>query len=154
MKIYVLSDSHNSFGFSAFLPIAQNADMVIHLGDGLRDINDLKSVLSCPFYFVTGNCDFSNVYEQIITVENHKIFITHGDNYDVKYSLSRLKQKAQKEGADIVLYGHTHIPDITFQDNIWFINPGSLTRPREDKKPTYCILTLSGGKIYPQLIEF
>ena len=154
MKIIVLSDSHNSYTFSEFLPIAQSGDMVIHLGDGLRDIEDLKSVVTCPFYYVSGNCDYSNIYEQTLEVENNKIFITHGHNYDVKYSLSRLKQRAQKEGANIVLYGHTHIPDITFSDNIWFINPGSLCRPREDKKPTYCILTLSGGKIYPQLIEF
>lgn len=154
MKIYILSDSHNSFDFSNFLNIAQNADMVLHIGDGLRDIEDLKSVLNCDFFYVSGNCDLSNIYEQVVEVENHKIFMTHGHNYDVKYTLSRLKQKAKQVGADIVLYGHTHIPDITYQDNIWFINPGSLTRPREDKKPTYCILTLSGGKVYPQLMEY
>ena len=150
----LLSDSHNSFGFSNFLNIAQNADMVLHLGDGIRDIEDLKSALTCPFYYVSGNCDFGNVYERVIEVENRKIFMTHGNNYDVKYSLSRLKQKAKQLGADIALYGHTHIPDITIEDNIWFINPGSLTRPREDKQPTYCILTLSGGKIYPQLMKY
>lgn len=154
MKIIVLSDSHNRFTFSEFLPIAQSADTVIHLGDGFRDIQDLKSILTCPFYYVSGNCDYSNIYEQTIEIENNKIFITHGHNYDVKYSLFRLKRKAQEIGANIVLYGHTHIPDITFQDNIWFINPGSLCLPREDKKPTYCILTLTGGKIYPQLMEF
>jgi predicted phosphodiesterase len=68
MRILVLSDSHNSYLFSEFLHIAQNADMVIHLGDGQRDAEDLKSVLKCPFYYVSGNCDYSNIYEQLIEV--------------------------------------------------------------------------------------
>ena len=143
-----------SFNFAPFLEIAQKADMVIHCGDGTRDKEDLKATLSCPFYSVKGNCDFSGKREEIIEVEGHRIFVTHGDIYGVKYSDSGLLLKAKETNADIVLYGHTHIPDITFKENIWLINPGSLTRPRDNKEPTYCILEISGEKIKPNLINF
>ena len=154
MKIYVLSDSHNSSLFSPFLGKCSDAQMVIHCGDGQRDVEDLKSVLSCPVYSVKGNCDFFGKREDVIDVLNHRIFVTHGDIYGVKYSLSGLILKAKEVNADIILYGHTHIPDITFKENIWLINPGSLTRPRENKEPTYCILEISGENIKPALINF
>ncbi len=154
MRIFVLSDSHNSFNFAPFLEIAQKADMVIHCGDGTRDQEDLKNVLTCPFHYVKGNCDISGKREEIIDILNHRILVTHGDVYGVKYSDSGLILKAKEVSADIVLYGHTHVPDITYKENIWLINPGSLTRPRYDKVPTYCILEISGETIKPNLINF
>ncbi len=154
MKIYVLSDSHNSLLFAPFLEKCQNADMVIHCGDGQRDVEDLKSVLTCPVYAVKGNCDILGKREEIIDIEGHRIFVTHGDMYGVKYSHSGLVLKAKELNADIVLYGHSHVPDISYHENIWLINPGSLTRPRENKVPTYCILEISGETIKPVLMNF
>lgn len=154
MKIYVLSDSHNSFNFAPFLEKCQDADIVIHCGDGQRDVEDLKSVLPCPVYSVKGNCDIFGKREEIIDVEGHRIFVTHGDIYGVKHSYSGLVLKAKELNADIVLYGHSHIPDISYHENIWLINPGSLTRPRDNKAPTYCILEISGETIKPALMNF
>lgn len=154
MKIYVLSDSHNSFLFSSFFEKCQDADMVIHCGDGERDVEDLKNVLSCPVYSVKGNCDFLGKREEIIEIEGHRIFVTHGDMYGVKYSYNGLILKAKKVNADIVLYGHSHIPEISYHGNIWLINPGSLTRPRENKAKTYCILEIIGEKVKPALINY
>lgn len=154
MKIYVLSDSHNSFKFAHFLEICQDADMVIHCGDGQRDVEDLKNVLSCSVFAVKGNCDFSGQRELLIEVCGYKIFVAHGDIYGVKNGISTISFRAKQVGADIVLYGHSHIPDITFKDDIWFINPGSLTQPRENKVPTYCILEISGETIKPALMNF
>ena len=154
MKIYVLSDSHNSVSFAPFLEICQDADMVIHCGDGQRDVENLKSVLSCPVLAVKGNCDFSGQRELLINAEGHKIFVTHGDFYGVKDSLSTITFRARQVKADIVLYGHSHVPDITYHENIWLINPGSLTRPRDNKVPTYCILEISGETIKPALMNF
>lgn len=154
MKIYVLSDSHNSFNFAPFLEKCQDADMVIHCGDGQRDVEDLKSVLSCPVYAVKGNCDLSGPRELLLDICGHKIFVTHGDSYGVKNSLSTITFRARQVKADIVLYGHSHVPDITYHENIWLINPGSLTRPRDNKVPTYCILEISGETIKPALMNF
>lgn len=154
MKIYVLSDSHNSFLFADFLEKCQDAQMVIHCGDGERDIEDLKNILSCPVYSVKGNCDFSGKREEVIDIEGHRIFVTHGDMYGVKHSYRGLIIRAKEVNADIVLYGHSHIPDISYHENIWLINPGSLTRPRENKTKTYCILEITRQTVKPVLMNY
>ncbi len=154
MNIYVLSDTHNSLFFSDFLRLAPSADMIIHCGDGKREAEMLKNYVSCPVYFVGGNCDISGKSEEIIEVEGHRIFATHGHRYDVKYSLSLLEQAAERNNADIVLYGHTHIPQTDFSGGRWYINPGSLCRPRDGYKQTYCILHLTKDRVYPEMAEF
>ncbi len=154
MKIYVLSDSHDSAIFAPFLEICQDADMVIHCGDGNRDVDDLKSVLSCPVFSVKGNCDFSGQRELLFDVCGKKIFVTHGDFYGIKNGLSTISFRAKQVKADVVLYGHSHVPDITYKDGVCFINPGSLTQPRGGKVATYCILEITGETIKPALINF
>lgn len=154
MKIIVLSDSHNSIKFAPFLEIAQKSDAVIHCGDGSRDKADLENVLEIPFYGVKGNCDFSGTDELFFELENKKFFVTHGHFYGVKADLSRLRLKAEQLQADVVLYGHSHIPSIDFYDGRVFINPGSLTRPVQDYKPTYCEIEIIEGKIIPSLKEY
>ena len=95
----------------------------------------------------TGACFF------LTLVDNHIIMCTHGHLYGVKTGLTALSYAADEIGADIVLYGHTHIPDITNYNNKWFINPGSLGRPLSPVR-TYCILTIDKDKIKPELKEF
>jgi putative phosphoesterase len=153
MKVYVLSDSHNSTLFARFLDIAQDADAVIHLGDGMRDVNDLKSVLSCPVYSVSGNCDPPSKYEDVVELGGVKIFFTHGHMYHVNASTARLEARARELGAAIALYGHTHVPEISFHPDVTVINPGSLTRPRA-YLPTYAVLNIENNKVHPELVEY
>ena len=48
-----------------------------------------------------------------------------------------------EKGCDIVMYGHTHRPDIDLDGGIIAINPGSLTYPRQQgRKPTYVIMDI------------
>ena len=50
------------------------------------------------------------------------------------------------QGADIVMYGHTHRPVIDISKNIIAINPGSLSYPRqENRKPSYMIMELDSA---------
>ena len=44
-------------------------------------------------------------------VGKNKLFVTHGHAYGVKSGLGRLAERAKTLGADVVLYGHTHIPE-------------------------------------------
>ncbi len=154
MKILALSDSHNSPKFSAFLSLTENADMIIHCGDGERDVQDLLDVAECPVYFVRGNCDFNGPLTRLIEAENKRILVLHGNMHNVKYSFEGLRQAQKQNNADIVLFGHSHKPSIDFIDGCWFINPGSLTRPRENFKPSYAIIEINQGEIKSRLVEF
>lgn len=154
MKIYIVSDTHYSFLLEPLFQAFQAADMVIHLGDGFRDAQDLAAVLPCPVVSVRGNCDVEGKDAQTLEIDGHMLFCTHGHLYGAGSGHALLNQAAEAAGADIVLYGHTHIPQISFEYGKWFINPGSPVRPRGGYKGTYCILNLEKERVYPELIAY
>ena len=75
--------------------------------------------------FVKGNCDIHGDEEIYDIIDNKNIFITHGNRYDVKYTLNYLVEKAKLKGVDYCFYGHTHRQDYFICDGITFINPGT-----------------------------
>lgn len=130
MRILVLSDSHGS-EFNTRLALEQQpeAKYVFHLGDGERDLARVKdSYPNKIFVQVKGNCDFySRLPEnEILTVENKKIFLTHGYLEQVKFTYTTLYYKAKELPADIALFGHTHVPFLDYDDGMYIFNPGSL----------------------------
>ena len=57
----------------------------------------------------------------------------------------RLKAEARGRGADIVMYGHTHRPSLTVEDDLVTLNPGSVSYPRQDgRKPSYIVMNVDG----------
>ena len=145
MNVLVFSDSHGGRGKINEVLERQISppDAILFLGDGLRDI-DGADVGNVPVYSVCGNCDtsfgalFSDVFdERVIVIGGKRIFMTHGHKYHVKSVLSALFMRARELDADIVLFGHTHVPfEMTLgQDNeygiglckpIHVMNPGSI----------------------------
>ncbi len=129
LRILVVSDAHGRV-----TPIEEaiertNADVIMFLGDGLKEIEDLD--LFYPdktFHFVCGNCDFSSnePATKFITICGKKIMMTHGHVYNVKYTLETLKSAARQNGVDIVLFGHTHNPLSVYEDGLYILNPGSI----------------------------
>ena len=79
--------------------------------------------------------------------------ITHGHRYYIGMGNEMLKKEAVAQGADIVMYGHTHRPVIDISNDVIAINPGSLSYPRqENRKPSYIIMELDGnGEAHFQL---
>lgn len=65
---------------------------------------------------------------------------------NVKGSLVAAASYAASKGADVLLYGHTHIKDDrtveTASGSVRMINPGSAGRGSE---PSYALLTLMNG---------
>ena len=54
-----------------------------------------------------------------------------------------MKDIALENGAEIIMFGHTHEPIIEKYPGITVINPGSLSRPRQDgHRPTYIVMTV------------
>lgn len=134
MLIGVISDTHryNWIIEKAVEPL-KDVDLLIHLGDNVQDVNEISKYYKGNIINVKGNCDFSvNVPgERIEVIDGKRFFITHGHRYDVKYDLSRLRYKALEAEADIVLFGHTHVSQIAYEDGIWFVNPGSPALSRD-----------------------
>ncbi|MFZ5942761.1 MAG: metallophosphoesterase family protein [Bacillota bacterium] len=145
MKIGILSDTHGNLSLAReALKEMGKIDLLFHGGDYYTDACQLAEEFNVNVKTVVGNCDFfvSGPKEEILTLGDYKIFLTHGHQYGVKGSLQRLFYRAEEIQADIVVYGHTHIPLYSVEDSIHFINPGSISLPRGDSRPSYGILML------------
>ncbi|MDP4144603.1 MAG: metallophosphoesterase [Bacillota bacterium] len=149
MRIGVLSDTHRQhYMIRKAMEYLSDVDLLIHLGDNVQDVEEISTYYKGEVIAVRGNCDF-NVYESFDRVESiggKKFFITHGHNYNVKKDLTELKYKAIEVGADIALFGHTHISQIAFEEGIWFVNPGSTSLSRNENN-SFATIDINEGKI-------
>ena len=166
MKVMFISDIHGiktNIGKVEEIFIKDKCDKLIILGDlyyiGPRNtINndyDIKEVLGFlnkykdKIICIKGNCDsevdkmvseFPIINElSMISIDNHNIYITHGHIYN---------ENNWDKTNSILVYGHFHIPFIKEKESNLFINPGSISLPKENNKPTYLIYDNNKFTIY------
>ncbi len=160
MKILIASDIHGSAYYCEKLIRAykeEKADRLLLLGDilyhGPRNdlpmdyapkkviqmLNDMKQEILC----VRGNCDtevdqmvleFPILAEYcILPIGERMLFATHGHVFHRK-NLPMLKT------GDILLNGHFHVPACEKEGEIIYMNPGSVSIPKEDSEHSYMIM--------------
>ena len=147
MRILVFSDTHCCI--EPCIKTINNiigVDMIIHAGDHDSDAKKLEKLFpTIPIKYVRGNCDFSSSPSGLtVEIEDKKIFVTHGHLYNVKteYNYSTLKEKGLSMGADLVVFGHTHIPYCENNGKIILLNPGSVKMSQ-----TFGVIEVENGKI-------
>lgn len=153
MNILVVSDDHGMSGFSEAFALAKEkcgtVDMVLHAGDTESHTDEYyKNICGCPVYIVRGNNDYNDrpLY-QVVIAEDKRIFITHGHKYGVYYGLQNLLYAGLENDVDIIVYGHTHIPDYTKAGDVHIFNPGSLALPRRSRYGSFAIINIENGDI-------
>ncbi len=146
MKVLIVSDTH---GREQLLLNTMKKvgpiDLLIHLGDFEGGEEYIKEMAPCPTEMVSGNNDFFNGLpkEKIILLGKYYIMLTHGHRYGVNSGTYSVKEAARRNKADIVMFGHTHVPMIDLSENVWAINPGSLALPRQHGRiPTFIIMEI------------
>ena len=146
MKILVVSDTHgHTKNLERVLEKVGDIDLFIHCGDLEGGEDYIRALVDVPCYMVAGNNDwFSDLQREMeISVDDYRIWITHGYNYGASMGPERLLEEAAARNVDVVMYGHTHRPLIEYQDNIVIVNPGSLSYPRQNgRKPSYLIMEI------------
>lgn len=154
MKIGILSDTHGDL-VAAKLAVSKmgSINCLLHAGDYYRDAEALGKEYDFPIYAVVGNGDWSMTAPEdlIITGAGKRIWLTHGHTYRVKRGHQTLLAQAVEHNADIVVYGHTHLPAIKWLDGILLFNPGSTSYPRGDTGASYGMLKIRRGKIIPKI---
>lgn len=160
MKWMIASDIHGSAYYCRELLAAaerEGAAKLLLLGDVLyhgprndlpRDyapkqviemLNGIKEKLLC----VRGNCDtevdqmvldFPILADYaILAVGERMIYATHGHVYN--------EQKLPPLGkGDVLLHGHTHVPKCVEHEEYLYINPGSVSIPKENSPHGYLLL--------------
>lgn len=145
MLIGITGDTHDVY--QALEKIAKkgaNVDCWLFTGDVLPDADMLSELTGKEVYAVGGNNDWgysAEKYSNIIELEGFRVWLTHGHRY-----LYDLLGEARTREADIVVYGHTHVPDISWHEGMLFINPGSPAYPRRGSKKGFVRLGLCKGK--------
>ena len=152
MRILIVSDTHKAHGnLERALEKEGPLDMLIHLGDVEGKADYIEAVAGCPVHMVSGNNDFFSdlPWEEEFFIGDHHVFITHGHGYFVGMNEDRLKAEARGRGADIVMYGHTHMPALTVEPDLITLNPGSISYPRpKGRKPSYILMEVDqDGKV-------
>ena len=152
MRILVISDSHKRTSVIDKIIAAETGAMhIFFLGDNVSDIEDFEFIYpDKKFHIVSGNCDFMSTLPSVAVevIDGFKILYTHGHIYNVKYGTAQLLDSAKQNGYKIVLYGHTHIAKILYEDGIYLVNPGSCSNPRE-AGPSYAVIDITEKGIMP-----
>lgn len=136
MLIAVVSDIHRSNRHIEMIKnMIKKADVLLNLGDNVEDGEELAQSFKGETYIVKGNCDFSHVYpsDRLIELNGKKIFMTHGHLYGVKISMNSIYYKGKEVGADVVVFGHSHMGGIEQGSDMILMNPGSPSLPRLGK---------------------
>ena len=159
-KIMIASDIHGSAYYCRLMLDRlreEKAERLVLLGDilyhGPRNdlpkeyapkeviamLNPLRNRIIC----VRGNCDtevdqmvldFNVLAEQAyLNFNNYSIVLAHGHKLDEK-NIPALCN------GDILLCGHTHVPKCEQRDGYTYMNPGSVSIPKENSAHSYMIL--------------
>ena len=157
MRLMIASDIHGSAYYCRQLLEAydrEGTEKLLLLGDVLYHgpRNDLpkdyapKEVIAMlnprkeEILCVRGNCD-TEVDQMVLEFpiladygflyeKGHMIFITHGHVFNEK-NLPMLKK------GDILLHGHTHVPVCREHEDYVYMNPGSVSIPKEGSAHSY-----------------
>ncbi|MCI8558141.1 MAG: phosphodiesterase [Lachnospiraceae bacterium] len=160
MKIMIASDIHGAAGFCEEMLAAydrEQAEKLLLLGDILyhgprndlpeqyapKEVIEMLNARKEEFLCVRGNCDtdvdqmvleFPIMAEYCILYEKGRmIFATHGHIFN-EQKLPMLKK------GDILLHGHTHVPVCKETEDYIYLNPGSVSIPKDGSWHGYLVL--------------
>lgn len=157
MKYFIASDIHGSAYYckkTLERYAAEKADRMLILGDILyhgprnnlpkeydpKAVATMLNAMKNEIFCVRGNCD-AEVDQMVlnfpitadyalIDAGKNVIFATHGHLFNGQ-SLPPLKK------GDVLLHGHTHVPACEEKENYVYMNPGSVSLPKEDSARGY-----------------
>ena len=132
MKVLVFSDSHGKIENMLAIIDEQMPDAVIHLGDHTEDAQAISECFDVCVYSVSGNSFGDMVSDvpvsRVIELMGHRLYLCHGHEHNVKSSYLSLSYAASEHGAELALFGHTHIPCDEEYNGVRLINPGSVSK--------------------------
>lgn len=131
MKALIVSDNHkDEYRMQELIDIYENEiDLWLHCGDSEFAVNH---PFWATFKTVRGNMDWESQFPEVRIEElgDTTVGVLHGHKHQVKFSLDSMADVAKENGASIIFYGHTHVAKVDKMDDIFFINPGSISQPR------------------------
>lgn len=150
--IGLISDTHGMVRPEVHTALA-GAELILHAGDvgGEAVLAELETI--APVRAVFGNCDPPDhpglVAALDLVIDGVRVHVSHGHENGRK---ATPEARAAACGADVVVYGHTHIQRVDSVGNALVVNPGAAGARRFDLEPSVAILTIAGGRASVELV--
>jgi uncharacterized protein len=132
----------------------ESADLILHAGDVVAAsvLEDLREL--APVEAVAGNMDDAELLailpeRRVVEIAQVRIGLVH----DAGPRVGRGERLVVAFlGCDAVVYGHTHLPDVSRVGETWVLNPGSPTERRGAPAHSMLMLEVESGEIRPELV--
>jgi uncharacterized protein len=152
MRIAVIADTHLPRGqrrlSDACLRELDRADFIFHVGDFVT-AEVLEELLRlAPVEAVHGNQDDAELRallpaRHVVEIAGRRIGMVHEPG---KRLGREARLAAMFPGCDVVIYGHTHLADVTLHGDILLLNPGSPTERRRAPARTMATIEVSSTR--------
>jgi uncharacterized protein len=133
-RIGVISDTHiptratqlPAAVFSGF----KDVDLIIHCGDLVEKSVLIELNVIAPVYAVRGNMDGEEIHapDELVLDINEKFILCIAHGIGPKFgTVERLYKKFREEKPYMLIFGHTHVPEMGNYSDVLTFNPGSAT---------------------------
>lgn len=149
MKVGVISDTHGLLRPEALAALG-GADLIIHAGDiGAPAILGRLRTLA-PVVAVRGNIDrepwtSTLPLTEVVELDTVTAYVIH--------DLDALDLNPVAAGIQVIIFGHSHRPEVRVQDGVLYVNPGSAGPRRFSLPTTVAHLDIDDGRPHARLIE-
>ena len=149
MQIGVISDTHGLLRPEA-LEALQGADLIIHAGD-IGQPQILQSLQNlAPVFAIRGNVDTESWYQEFPLTE---VIEAEGFFFYIIHNIDELDLNPVAAGFHVVIYGHSHRPEIDYRNGVLYLNPGSAGRRRFDLPISLARINVTENKLTPEIIH-
>jgi hypothetical protein len=145
----VISDTHGLLRPEALTALAAS-DRVIHAGD-VGDEEILAALRAiAPLTVVRGNVDtqawsMKLPHGDMLEVGGVRIYVVH--------DLGTLDIVPASAGVSVIVYGHSHHPDVFTRNGVTFLNPGSAGPQRFRLPVTVGRIEIEDGRVRAKIVE-
>lgn len=160
MKILIFGDTHIPERAKEipreFVEYLEGFDIVVITGDLTSErVLRFGERLAETVIAVRGNMDHLALPQSgKFRVEDFRFGVVHGHQVYPRGNREQLEEIATEMGVDVLISGHTHLPDIYYGNKI-LLNPGSMTGVwgggAFSTIPSFIILEVKGGRIQGKL---
>ncbi|MDQ3155225.1 MAG: metallophosphatase family protein [Actinomycetota bacterium] len=159
LRVAVISDTHSPRFWTSCPPSVaahlENVDLILHAGD-VCTVDVLRELQQfAPVHAVLGNNDGTDIAAwgapETLRMElaGVKVAMIH-DSGPATGRLGRMRRAFPD--ADLVIFGHSHIPMDQESEGLRIFNPGSPTDKRRQPEGTIGLLELHEGRIVSAVI--
>ncbi len=160
MRVAVLSDTHAPRFWKRCPPAVarrlEGVDLILHAGDVCRAFVLDELAAFAPVRVVLGNNDTADVAEWgapdtlQLDLDGLRVAIIH----DAGPAAGRSRRMRRRfPEADLVVFGHSHIPLDSTGDGLRIFNPGSPTDRRRQPSGTMGLLRIEDGELVEARID-